>query len=153
MKTFCLLLTGMPNAGKSTIAYELVQKRLRNCMIIDGDKHREMQFLNKKLGFSKEDIMENTAHVVKLAQFAMEQSINVVIAQIAPYRDQRILMSRELHDFFEVFLSCHPRDRETRPNYCDSDLAYEFGAPGLIIPTDSLTIEECVDAILKHIGR
>jgi len=53
MKTpFCLLLTGEPNSGKSTIAYALVQKRLRNCLIIDGDKHREMQFLGKQLGFT-----------------------------------------------------------------------------------------------------
>jgi len=153
MKPFCLLLTGMPNSGKSTLAYELVQKRIRNCLIIDGDKHREMQFLGEKLGFSREDIIRNSRHVIKLARFAMEQGFNVIIAQIAPYREQRSIMRREIDNFFEVYLSCRPSDREKRPNYRNSELIYEFGSSDLIIVTDCQTTEECVDEIIKLLGR
>jgi len=92
-KPWVILLTGMPNAGKSTIAYDLVQNKLRNTLIIDGDRHRQMQFLGRKLGFTREDILLNTQHVVKMAEFAQDQKMNVLIAQITPYIEQRILMN------------------------------------------------------------
>jgi len=149
LKTWCLLLSGMPNSGKSTIAYHLVQKRVRNALIIDGDKHREMQFLGKKLGFSKEDIMENTQHVIKLAQFAQEQGMNVIIAQIAPFAEQRVLMGFVLDNFLSVFCSCSLKVRKERPNFKDSELVYERGQYDLRVNTDLDTIEECCDKVLK----
>ena len=66
-RPWCLLLTGLPNSGKSTLAYLLVQKRIRNALVIDGDRHREMQFLDDELGFTDEDILKNNKHVIKLA--------------------------------------------------------------------------------------
>ena len=153
MKPWCLLLTGMPNSGKSTIAYHLVQKRIRNVLIIDGDKHREMQFLGRTLGFSKKDIMDNTEHVIKLAKFAMDQGINVIIAQIAPYKDQKDLMRKEIDNFTEVQCDCSKNRRSLRPNFVDSDLEYEIGNPDLILNTDELTIEECGNLVLKQLFR
>ena len=147
MMAWCLLLTGLPNSGKSTIAYHLVQARIRNALVIDGDRHREMQFLGKKLGFSKEDIMTNTEHVIKMAQFAQEQNINVIIAQIAPYLEQRRLMRNNLDGFYDVFCSCDDSIREKRPNFKNSDLIYEYGGHDLILHTDKNTIEECVEII------
>src|SRR5210317_999285 len=102
-ETWTVLLTGMPNAGKSTIAYNLVQNKLRNTLIIDGDKHRQMQFLGEKLGFTREDILMNTHHVVKMAKFAQDQEMNVLIPQITPYIEQRILMGTHLDNFLEVY--------------------------------------------------
>ena len=148
INSWCLLLYGMPNSGKSTIAYHLVQDRLRNALIIDGDKHREMQFLGKKLGFSKEDIMENTRHVIKLAQFAQEQGMNVIIAQITPYKEQRDLMRKNLDNFKEVYCSCPPNIRQNRPNFKDSDLVFEVSEPDLVIDTDIYSVEECCGRIL-----
>ena len=146
---WCLLLYGMPNSGKSTIAYHLVQNRSRNALIIDGDKHREMQFLGKKLGFSKEDIMENTRHVIKLAQFAQEQGMNVIIAQITPYKDQRDLMRKILDNFTEVFCDSSLESRQMRPNFRDSELVFETGDPDLVLNTEE-PIEECCDKILNY---
>lgn len=148
MKPWCLLLTGLPNSGKSTLAYHLVQARLRNALVIDGDKHREMQFLGRKLGFSREDIMENTKHVVKLARFAQEQGINVLIAQIAPYIEQRQLMREELKGFYEVFCKCSNAGRIARPNFKHSDLVYEEGIWDSVVDTEAFSIEECVGHIL-----
>ena len=147
---WCLLLSGLPNSGKSTIAYHLVQSRLRNVLVIDGDKHREAQFLGRTLGFSREDIMENNLHVIKLARFAQDQAINVIIAQIAPYIEQRQLMRRELDGFYEVFCDCKEEVRSNRPNFRLSELVYEEGGCDLFISTDAESIEETVSFILLN---
>jgi len=150
MKTpFCLLLTGEPNSGKSTLAYALVQNRLRNCLIIDGDKHREMQFLGEELGFTKDDILKNNEHVIKLALFAQDQGFNVIIPQIAPYREQRHRMRVKLQHFHEVYLRCSKAVRQERPNYMPTSLIYEFESPDLDLFTDTLGIEACVYEVLS----
>ncbi len=149
--SWALLLTGMPNSGKSTLAYNLVQKRVRNCLVIDGDKHREMQFLGEELGFERADIMKNTEHVVKLARFAQEQEINVLIAQIAPYKEQRALMRSGLFNFIEVYCQCPDYVRAFRPNFTRSKLVYEFDTPDLIVDTGQSSIQDCVDIILGRV--
>jgi len=152
MKTpFALLLTGKPNSGKSTIAYALVQKRLRNCLVIDGDKHREMQFLGEQLGFSKEDILRNNEHVIKLAQFAQAQRFNVIIAQIAPYKAQRWNMRHNLENFIGVLLHCSDDERSKRPNFVHSDLEYEYDKADLALFTDQQDIEVCANRILEYL--
>ena len=151
---WCILLTGLPNSGKSTIAYNLVQKRIRNALIIDGDKHREMQFLEKKLGFSREDILENTLHVVKMAQFAQEQGMNVIIAQIAPYKAHRDYMRENIDNFYEIYCRCSIQERASRPNFVHSDLIYEHdGTFDFLVNTGEYTIDECVEIILFDFFR
>lgn len=151
-RPWAILLTGMPNAGKSTIAYDLVQNKLRNTLIIDGDKHREMQFLGKKLGFTREDILFNTHHVVKMAEFAQDQDMNVLIAQITPFIEQRILMDTHLNNFMEVYCECSKDIRSSRPNFRDSELIYEPSAnPDLTLNTGELSIKECSLAVMKLI--
>lgn len=145
-----LLITGLPNSGKSTLAYVLVQTKLRNALVIDGDRHREMQFLGRKLGFSKEDIMENNSHVIKMAQFAQEQNMNVVIAQIAPYIKQRKLLRESLQNYYEIYCYCPDAERKARPNFKDSSLVYEKGTYDLAINTHVLTVQECIDSILEN---
>ena len=151
-RPFCLLLTGEPNSGKSTLAYALVQKRLRNTLIIDGDKHREAQFLGEKLGFTREDILKNNDHVIKLAKFAQDQGFNVLIPQIAPYVEQRLRMRAKLKNFYEVFLDCSRDVRGERANFTDTSLIYEKGYYDILISTDSELIDECVDQILEYLN-
>jgi len=146
--SWCLLLTGMPNSGKSTIAYQLVQKEVRNALVIDGDKHREMQFLGRKLGFTKEDVLANNEHVIKLAQFAQEQGFNVIIAQIAPYLEQRMQMRKRLKRFFSVYCECYKDIRRNRPNFVDTELLYEPGDFNLVVDTGITYLEKCVENIL-----
>ena len=149
MKTpFSILLTGMPNSGKSTIAYHLVQGHLRNTFVIDGDKHRQSQFLGEQLGFEKEDIMRNNKHVVALAKFAQGQGFNLLIPQIAPYIDQRNEFM-VLKNHIEVYCRCPLEARSKRDNFRDSDIVYEEGYPNLILDTDKMTIDECVNIIME----
>lgn len=148
-----VLLSGMPNSGKSTIAYNMVQRRVRNALVIDGDKHREMQFLGASLGFSKEDIMRNNEHVCKMAAFAQDQGFNVIIAQICPFRDQRRMFQQELSNFFDVLCDCPSADRVGRPNHRDSHLVYEAGGHDLILDTsDVSSIDDCVISVLRLLG-
>ena len=146
---FALLITGKPNSGKSTLAYELVQKHLRNVLIIDGDKHREQQFLGRKMGFTKDEIIQNNEHVIKLAQFCQEQGHSVIIAQICPFKEQRWEMRKRLQNFYEVLLHCRTDIRKSRPNYVESDLEYEYDAADLALFTDDKPICECVERILE----
>jgi len=148
MNSKSMLLFGMPNSGKSTIAYGMVQRRVRNALVIDGDKHREMQFLGEQLTFSKADIMRNTQHVVKLARFAQDQGFHVLIAQIAPYVAQRELMAQKLDNFTAVYCECDKSARARRDNFVNSDLLFEVGTPDVIVNTEILTIEECVESCL-----
>ena len=147
-KPWCILLTGPPNCGKSTLTYLLVQKRFRNVLIIDGDKHREMQFLGENLGFTDEDILKNNRHVIKLAQFAQDQEINVVIAQIAPLIAQRREMRENLKNFIEAKLGCPRAVRAKRANYVDTELVYQFSSPDLFVNTQKHSEEICVNQII-----
>ena len=153
MKTpFSILLTGMPNSGKSTIAYHLVQGHLRNTFVIDGDRHRQAQFLGEQLGFEKEDIMRNNKHVVALALFAQEQGFNLLTPQIAPYLDQRQEF-KVLKNHIEVYCRCPLEARSKRDNFRDSEIVYEEGYPNLILDTNDMSIDECVKAVMKSLEK
>ena len=148
--SWSILLTGMPNSGKSTIAYELVQRHVRNALVIDGDKHREMQFLGEQLYFSKQDIMRNNDHVIKMARFAQDQEFNVIIAQITPYVEQRDDMRKALDNFAEFYIECPKEVRSKRPNYKETDIKYEHGLPQYTLHhTNSISV--CASAVLRVI--
>src|SRR5205807_476955 len=83
-------LTGLPSAGKSTIA-EIVAARLREqgerVEILDGDIVR--QYLSKGLGFSKEDRDENIRRIGFVASLLARNGVKIIVAAISPYRDVR----------------------------------------------------------------
>lgn len=98
-------LTGLPSAGKSTIA-NLVAEELRRrgepVEVLDGDVVRT--YLSKGLGFSKEDRDENIRRIGFVAHLLARHSITVIVAAISPYREVRDEV-RALHRdsrFFEV---------------------------------------------------
>lgn len=84
-------LTGLPSAGKSTIA-ELVAEELRACgetkvEILDGDVVRT--HLSKGLGFSKEDRDENIRRIGFVASLLARNGVTVLVAVVSPYREAR----------------------------------------------------------------
>ncbi|MFC5803381.1 adenylyl-sulfate kinase [Streptomyces formicae] len=83
-------LTGLPSAGKTTIAYELAG-RLRDeghrVEVLDGDEIRE--FLSAGLGFSREARHTNVQRIGFVAELLASNGVKVLVPVIAPYADSR----------------------------------------------------------------
>lgn len=100
-------LTGLSGAGKSTIA-NLVEKRLhalgRHTYLLDGDNVRHG--LNRNLGFTEEDRVENIRRVGEVSRLMVDAGLIVITAFISPFRAER-QMARDLletDEFIEVFV-------------------------------------------------
>lgn len=106
-KPRCLWFTGLPAAGKSTIA-DLLERRLHalgyHTMLLDGDNLRHG--LNRDLGFTPEDRVENIRRVAEVARLFCDAGLIVLVSLISPYRADRA-MARSLFppgEFIEVFV-------------------------------------------------
>jgi bifunctional enzyme CysN/CysC len=114
----CMLwFTGLSGAGKSTIA-NLVEKRLHamghQTYLLDGDNVRHG--LNKDLGFTDADRVENIRRVAELGRLMVDAGLIVLVSFISPFRSER-LMARELveaGEFVEVFVDTPLALAETR---------------------------------------
>jgi bifunctional enzyme CysN/CysC len=117
-KPAVLWFTGLSGAGKSTVA-NLVERKLtasgRHCYIIDGDNVRHG--LNKDLGFTAADRVENIRRVAEVARLMADAGLIVVVSLISPFIRERN-MAREIAgdiDFLEIFVDtpvevCEARD-------------------------------------------
>ena len=113
----CLWLTGLPAAGKSTIANAL-EKRLfaagHHTYLLDGDDIR--LGLNKDLGFSEADRNENIRRVSEVARLLVDAGLIVIVSFISPYRAQRD-RARSLFEpgeFLEIFVDTPLQECERR---------------------------------------
>jgi bifunctional enzyme CysN/CysC len=160
-------LTGLSGAGKSTIANAL-EVRLNahgvHTMLLDGDNVRHG--LNRDLGFSEADRVENIRRVGETAKLMLDAGLVVITAFISPFRNDRQRV-RELvrkGEFLEVFLDapltvCEARDpkslyRSARsgriPNFTGVSQSYEPSVnPEIRIDTSTSSVAESVEAILS----
>jgi bifunctional enzyme CysN/CysC len=166
-----LWFTGLSGAGKSTIA-NLVEKKLhamgRHCYLLDGDNLRHG--LNKDLGFTEADRVENIRRVAEIARLMVDAGLIVLTAFISPFRAERD-MARSLLDegeFLEIFVDtpldvAEARDvkglyRKARrgelANFTGIDSPYEAPeAPELVVNTVECSEDaaaEMVIALLQH---
>jgi bifunctional enzyme CysN/CysC len=165
-KPICLWFTGLSASGKSTIA-NLLEKRMfasgRHTYTLDGDNVRHG--LNRDLGFSEADRVENIRRVTEVARLLVDAGLVVIVSFISPYRAEReIARSRfAAGEFIEVFVDtplteCERRDpkglyakarRGDLINFTGIDSEYEPPAsPEIRLDTLSQNPEECVDRIL-----
>lgn len=168
----CLLwFTGLSGSGKSTIA-NLLEKRLhamgRHTYLLDADNVRHG--LNKDLGFTEEDRVENIRRVAEVGKLMVDAGLIVVASFISPFRSER-QMARELLDageFIEVFVDtsleeCEKRDpkglyKKARagkiPNFTGIDSPYEPPvSPELSIDTAKLSATGAVDMLMDFLER
>jgi len=154
--------TGLSGSGKSTLANALEQhlhaQGLRT-YILDGDNIR--QGLNKDLGFTAADRVENIRRVAEVARLMMDAGLVVMTAFISPFRQERD-MARELigaENFLEIFVDtplaeCEKRDpkglyKKARngqlPNMTGISSPYEPPLqPSCVIDTQALTLGDAV---------
>ena len=161
--------TGLSGAGKSTIANALefeLYKRQYHTYLLDGDNVRHA--LNKDLGFSDADRVENIRRIGEVAKLFVDAGSIVMTAFISPFQSDRKLARDmvEPGEFVEVHVSaaldvCESRDpkglyKRARageiPNFTGIDSAYEAPeSPEIVIDTGKLSVEACVDKILTYL--
>jgi bifunctional enzyme CysN/CysC len=116
-KPCVLWFTGLSGAGKSTIA-NAVEKRLhalgRHTYLLDGDNVRHG--LNKDLGFTDADRVENIRRIAELSKLMVDAGLIVLVSFISPFRSER-RMARELlepAEFLEIFVDTPLDEAERR---------------------------------------
>ncbi len=165
----CLWFTGLSGAGKSTIA-DRVEKRLHalghHTYLLDGDNVRHG--LNKDLGFTDEDRVENIRRVAEVARLMVDAGLIVLVSFISPFRSER-RMARELFapgEFIEVFVDTPLAVAEQRdvkglyakaragriPNFTGIDSPYEPPeAPELWLDTQAQGPDELAEAVVARV--
>jgi bifunctional enzyme CysN/CysC len=163
-------LTGLSGSGKSTIADALELKLAalgKHTMLLDGDNIRHG--LNKDLGFTDADRVENIRRIGEVAKLMTDAGLIVITAFISPYRAERDMVRQLLQegDFIEVYLNtsleeCERRDvkglyKKARlgqlPNFTGISAPYEPPASAeLVINTASTGVEFAVESILHLLG-
>ena len=165
----CLWFTGLSGAGKSAIA-NLVEKRLHalghHTFILDGDNVRHG--LNKDLGFTDEDRVENIRRVAEVAKLMVDAGLIVLVSFISPFRAER-RMARGLFDpgeFVEVFVDTPLAVAERRdvkglyakaragqiPNFTGLDSPYEVPeAAELVLDTAHESAEVLAERVVARL--
>jgi bifunctional enzyme CysN/CysC len=166
----CILwFTGLSGAGKSTIA-NLVEKQLyadgRQTYLLDGDNVRHG--LNKDLGFTDEDRVENIRRVAEVARLMVDAGLIVMVSFISPFRSERRMARAlvEAGEFIEVFVDAPLAQAEARDvkglykkarrgelkNFTGIDSPYEAPEnPELHLDTAQLTPEAAALRVIKYL--
>jgi adenylyl-sulfate kinase len=162
---FTLWLTGLPRAGKSTVA-GIVAGRLRalgveRIELLDGDEVREG--LCRDLGFSRADREENIHRISYVSKVLSRNGVVVIVAAISPYREGRERAREEIQSFVEVWCNapveaCAARDykglyakamRGELDNMTGVNDPYEEPEDAdLVLKTDSETPEESAERVI-----
>jgi bifunctional enzyme CysN/CysC len=168
-KPAVLWLTGLSGAGKSTIA-NLVEKKLarmnRHTFLLDGDNVRHG--LNRDLGFTEADRIENIRRVGEVAKLMTDAGLIVITAFISPFRAEREMVRAMMApgEFVEVHIDTPLAEAEKRDvkglykkaragqlaNFTGIDSPYEPPEnPEIHIDTTALTAEEAADLIVARL--
>jgi bifunctional enzyme CysN/CysC len=163
-----LWLTGLPGAGKSTIA-DALERRLHamglHTYVLDGDNVRSG--LNKDLGFTPEDRAENVRRVAETARLLLDAGLIVIVALVSPFRADRAV-ARSLFaagDFVEVWINtpaevCADRDPKglyakakagTLPNMTGVGQVYEPPEHPDLVVDGTGSLDDAVELLASHV--
>jgi len=168
-KPAVLWFTGLSGSGKSTIA-NMVEKKLhrmnRHTFLLDGDNVRHG--LNKDLGFTETDRIENIRRVGEVAKLMADSGLIVITAFISPFRAERDMVRAMLPEgeFLEVFIDTPLAEAEKRDvkglykkaragelkNFTGIDSPYEApDTPEIRIDTTNMDPEAAADVIIERL--
>ena len=168
-KPAVLWMTGLSGSGKSTIA-NAVEKKLarmnRHTFLLDGDNVRHG--LNKDLGFTDADRIENIRRVGEVAKLMTDAGLIVITAFISPFRSERDMVRNMMQpgEFVEVHIDTPLSVAEERDvkglyakaragdlkNFTGIDSPYEAPeTPEIRIDTTAMTIEQAADQIIEFL--
>lgn len=166
-----LWFTGLSGSGKSTVANALEQvlhERGVRTYILDGDNIRHG--LNKDLGFTDADRVENVRRIAEVARLMVDAGIVVLTSFISPFRSERD-MARSLFEpgeFLEIFVNIPLETAEQRdpkglykkarrgelPNFTGIDSKYETPEnPEIELETGDVSVDECVGQIIAYLAE
>ncbi|WP_128891566.1 sulfate adenylyltransferase subunit CysN [Erythrobacter sp. HKB08] len=164
-----LWFTGLSGSGKSTIA-NAVEQRLslmnRHTFLLDGDNVRHG--LNKDLGFTETDRIENIRRIGEVAKLMTDAGLIVLTAFISPFRAEREMVRKMMAEteFIEIFVDTPLEVAEERDvkglykkaragelkNFTGIDSPYEAPEnPEIRVNTVDMTVEEAADYIVERI--
>jgi adenylylsulfate kinase len=165
-----ILLTGLPAAGKSTLAQALHAELFEHgvqSIVLDGDGLRVG--LNRDLGFTDSDRLENIRRASEVAALLVENGQIVILAMIAPLMELREVFARRLgEDYREVWCSaslavCEQRDpkghyararRGDLPGFTGVSAPYEPPpSAALVLDTGVQSVEAGLDHLLTWLGE
>jgi bifunctional enzyme CysN/CysC len=170
-KPAVLWFTGLSGAGKSTIA-NLVEKKLaargRHTFLLDGDNVRHG--LNRDLGFTEADRIENIRRVGEVARLMADAGLIVMTAFISPFRAEREMVRKMLPEgeFIEVFVDTPLEEAEKRDakglyakaragelkNFTGIDSPYEPPEkPEIRIDTTAMSADAAADLIVEQLDK
>lgn len=161
--------TGLSGAGKTTLGQRLEKELFARgflCQILDGDNIRSG--INKNLGFSEEDRVENIRRVAEVAKLFLNCGIITINCFIAPTQQIREMAASIVgaQNLIDVFIDapmsvCEDRDTKGLYRLARAGKIQQFTGvnsvfeppvnPSIRIQTDILTIEQCVDLLLDKI--
>ncbi len=164
-----LWFTGLSGAGKSTIANKVEQRLCRmhrHTFLLDGDNVR--QGLNRDLGFTEVDRIENLRRVGEVARLMTDAGLIVIAAFISPFRAEREMVRKLIGDsqFVEIFVDTPLSVAEERDvkglyakarsgalaNFTGIDSRYETPVdPDIRIDTTQMTADEAAERIVARI--
>ncbi len=165
-----LWFTGLSGSGKSTLANALEKKLVamgKHTMLLDGDNIRHG--LNKDLGFTESDRVENIRRISEVAALMNTAGLVVLTAFVSPYISDRA-QARDIvgSDFVEIYVStplevCEARDvkglyKKARageiPNFTGISDPYEAPVDAeIVVDTSEITIDQAVDMVIKALEK
>ena len=168
-KSAILWFTGLSGSGKSTVSVALeatLHERGIHTYRLDGDNVRHG--LNKNLGFSPGDRMENIRRIGEVSKLMVDAGLFTLTAFISPYQEDRdqVRALVEADEFIEVYMkasleTCEKRDpkglyKKARlgeiKDFTGIDAPYEEPiSPEITIDTNKVSIEESVNTIISHL--
>ena len=170
-KPIVLWFTGLSGSGKSSIA-NIVEKKLhamgRHTMLLDGDNVRHG--LNRDLGFTNADRVENIRRVGEVSKLMLEAGMITLVSFISPFASERAMVRSMLEsgEFIEIYVDTPLEEAERRDvkglykkaragklkNFTGIDSPYEApNNPEIAVNTVELSAEEAADLVLSFLDN